>query len=255
MTSTPRNAASKTPSQAPMEPIGGGKRLYQQVAEHLAEAIRNGEYPLGSRLAPERDLAERYGISRATVREAIIALEVGGMVEARGGSGVYVIGVQPEAPLPAGGPGPFEVLKARLLVEPEVAALAAQMAKPSDLEGLRELLQTLTCSLDTIQGHENVDRAFHVKLAEATGNSALVQMVADLRSQAKGEIWTHLQDRFDTPELRMQFMEDHRALFMALVEQDPRAARRIMRSHIQRVISAFVRCWQTPDATPSDGLP
>src|SRR5689334_18325649 len=104
------------------------RRLYRQIADQIAALIENGEYGSGQRLPPERDLARQLGVSRPSVREALIALEVEGYVEVRVGSGVYVLG-RPRASaapkLPADS-GPFELIKARWLIEAECAALAAK---------------------------------------------------------------------------------------------------------------------------------
>src|SRR5258706_7715434 len=102
------------------------RRLYRQIADQIATLIEKGEYGTGERLPPERDLARQLGVSRPSVREALIALEVEGYVEVRVGSGVYVggprSGVAPAA-LPADS-GPFELIRARSLIESECAALA-----------------------------------------------------------------------------------------------------------------------------------
>src|ERR1700676_5332353 len=106
------------------------RRLYRQIADQIRTLIRAGEYVAGKRLPPERDLARQLGVSRPSVREALIALEVEGYVEVRVGSGVYVIGAARAAraePLPADS-GPFELIRARWLIEAECAALAAKSA-------------------------------------------------------------------------------------------------------------------------------
>src|SRR5690349_12300457 len=107
------------------------RRLYRQIADQIAALIEGGEYPVGARLPPERDLAKQLGVSRPSVREALIALEVEGYVEVRVGSGVYVLGhrasPRPDDTLPEDS-GPFELIKARWLIEAECAALAARNA-------------------------------------------------------------------------------------------------------------------------------
>src|SRR5579859_6975796 len=114
-------------------------RLYERVAEELAQRIAAGEYPVGRRLPSERDLAQAYTVSRPTIREAIIALELDGLVEVRLGSGVYVT-----ARLPRGGEagamdvGPFELLEARRAIEGESAALAAGLISDEQLQELQE---------------------------------------------------------------------------------------------------------------------
>ena len=110
----------------PFEPIPP-RRLFRRIAEQVAAMIEQGELPHGSRLPAERDLAERLQVSRPSLREALIALEIEGLVEVRGGSGVYVRGRRAGAgPSPQEAPGPFDIIGARLAVEPECAALAAR---------------------------------------------------------------------------------------------------------------------------------
>src|SRR3954469_14727523 len=115
------------------------RRLYRQIADQIAALIDGGEYDVGQRLPPERDLAKQLGVSRPSVREALIALEVAGLVEVRIGSGIYVLGPggKPESEPNAGAPvstevhalaGPFELMRARYTIESECAALAAKSA-------------------------------------------------------------------------------------------------------------------------------
>ena len=106
------------------------RRLYRQIADQIRGLIRSGEFPAGSRLPPERDLARQLGVSRPSVREALIALEVEGMVEVRIGSGIYVLagGQTAGANGPEATAGPFELLRARYVIESECAALAAKSA-------------------------------------------------------------------------------------------------------------------------------
>ena len=100
------------------------QRLYLQVADQLMELIRGGSLKSGERLPSERDLAEQFGVSRPTIREAMIALEIAGLVEIRSGSGVYVLEARDKSSpqVDDQGPGPFEILEARRLIEGEACA-------------------------------------------------------------------------------------------------------------------------------------
>src|SRR6266478_3085008 len=108
-------------------PALGVRRVYRQVADQLRNLLAEGNYPPGARLPPERDIAVQLKVSRTTVREALIALELAGLVEVRGGSGVYVTALPRSGTLTIestdSGPGPFELLQARRLLEGEIAAL------------------------------------------------------------------------------------------------------------------------------------
>ena len=121
------------------------RRLYERIARKLAKAIASGEYEIGQRLPSERELAQTFEVSRPTVREAIIALELDELVEVRLGSGVYVVNRHP----PSGHEGvmdigPFELLEARRAIEGEAAALAALRIEDAQLEELANLVQEMS---------------------------------------------------------------------------------------------------------------
>src|SRR4051794_34439297 len=131
------------------------RRLYRQIAEQIRALIRSGEFVAGSRLPPERDLAKQLGVSRPSVREALIALEVEGLVEVKIGSGIYVLGSADEAggkSTPVGSDtsrvehaaaGPFELLRARYTIESECAALAAKSAKRAHVAAIEDALEQM----------------------------------------------------------------------------------------------------------------
>src|SRR5690349_10824126 len=155
------------------------RRLYRQIADQLAELIARGEFPPGTRLPAERELAVSLGVSRTSVREAIISLEMSGLVEVRVGTGIFVVGARDGAPRAGvdGGPGPFELLSARKLVEGEIAALAARTAKPADVAALEQSVARLQAHTDDFARREAEDESFHRLLAKATGNGSLELVV------------------------------------------------------------------------------
>src|SRR5436190_11073512 len=164
------------------------RRLYRQIADQIAALIARGEYGAGQRLPPERDLAKQLGVSRPSVREALIALEVEGYVEVRVGSGVYVTGAKRTAApqtLPADS-GPFELIRARWLIESECAALAAKSATKTQVRAIEDALAAMQD--DTEKGVMPLtnDRLFHLRVAEASGNSALALVVQTLWDQRTG---------------------------------------------------------------------
>ncbi len=213
------------------------KRLYLQVAEQLAAPIHSGELVKGDKLPSERELASQLSVSRPTIREAITTLEVMGMVEVRPGSGVYVKDSGTSLlKLPENVPGPFEILEARKTLEPEVAAFAANRISDEQLEKLRQLLRDFGAP-DLGPGEiENIDKAFHKLIAEATCNSALsglVKWLWELRSKSQVSIkfYQRARDQGVRPAV-----EDHRAIIAALMARDENAARLAMREHLQRAI-------------------
>ncbi|RSZ37196.1 MULTISPECIES: FadR/GntR family transcriptional regulator [unclassified Variovorax] len=226
-------------------------RSYQKLAAGIAALITEGEFKVGDRLPSERALADRFNVSRTLVREAIIVLEIQGNVEVRGGSGIYVC-----APPPAGvvtpasaytlspGPGPFELLRARCLIEGEIAAVAAESRKDSDLDRIYAALAEMREKMHDKEANEAADRLFHLRIAESTGNSVLLQMVTAVWDHTKAPIWSQLEAHFHTPALRRASQDDHQRVFTALLERDADAARKAMRAHIERVISEFAQAWR-----------
>lgn len=218
------------------------KRLYRQIADQLAHLIASGEFPAGSRLPAERELAVSLGVSRTSVREAIISLEMHGLVEVRVGTGIFVT-ARPETTSRASGdagPGPFELLAARKLVEGEVAALAATVASADDAEALRRSVERLAASVDDFAARESEDRDFHMRLAKATGNSSLELVVEGLWEQ-RAELWGRLQQHFHTNELAAQTIRDHAVIAEAIAARNPDAARVAMHRHLARVAREFQR--------------
>jgi GntR family uxuAB operon transcriptional repressor len=217
------------------------RRLYRQIADQIAGLIGNGEFARGARLPAERELAALLGVSRTSVREALISLEIGGLVEVRVGSGVFVTaGAFPRAPDSDEGPGPFELLSARTLVEGEVAALAAMHAKDDDLVELRETIRRMSAHVDDFAIREEADRDFHLGVAKATGNGSLELVVAGLWDQ-RAELWGRMQQHFHTEDLARQTIHDHAAILAALVAKDGAAARAAMHRHLARVVREFQR--------------
>src|SRR2546430_968884 len=167
------------------------RRLYRQIADQIAALIEKGEYGKGQRLPPERDLAKQLGVSRPSVREALIALEVEGYVDVRVGSGVYVTGPRTGArPEPlAADSGPFELIKARRLIEAECAALAARGATKAQAGAMEEAPDQMNPARQRGVMPLSADRLFHLRIAEASGNSALALAVKTLWDQRTGPLF------------------------------------------------------------------
>ena len=161
------------------------RRLYRQIADQLRQLIDHGEYPVGSRLPTERELADMLGVSRPTVREALIALEVEGRLRIRVGSGIYVNAQPPSEPAPAPAPieGPFEVLRARAFVESAVAEEAARRATPEDIARLDAVLAEVDARSLSIEHWVALDRCFHRAVVATLGNVVLLRTVGELFDQ------------------------------------------------------------------------
>jgi DNA-binding FadR family transcriptional regulator len=204
------------------------RRLYRQIADQIAALIEKGEYGQGERLPPERDLARQLGVSRPSVREALIALEVEGYVEVRVGSGVYVLGHRPAdkaTPLPADS-GPFELIRARWLIESECAALAARNATRAQIRAMEEALEQMDDERARGVMPLAADRLFHLRIAEASG-----------------ALFLRLEQHYDTPALWAVALREHREVANAIARHDAGAARTAMRRHMDHAAKRFSTSW------------
>src|SRR5258708_4690869 len=200
-----------------------------------------GEFARGARLPAERELATLLGVSRTSVREAVISLEIAGLVEVRVGTGIFVTGGRAAASTGAHkGPGPFRLLSARKLIEGEIAALAAIHANLDDLAALEAAVTRMTTHIADFAIREASDRDFHLGIAKATGNSSLELVVEGLWNQ-RAELWGRMQQHFHTADLASQTIRDHAAITRAIAARDPAAARAAMHRHITRVAREFQR--------------
>jgi DNA-binding FadR family transcriptional regulator len=211
------------------------RRLYRQVADQLRALIEEGEFAPGARLPSERDLADQLGISRPTVREALIALEVEGKVRIRVGSGVYVVETPEARPVqiqPVQAEGPFEVLHARQLIEATVAGEAARQASPEDIAALGAILAGMAKAEHPGPALMRLDREFHVTIAGVLGNGFLARVVGELHDQRINPVFHQLASYFETRESWMQALAEHRAILDCIAARDADGAGLAMRRHL-----------------------
>ena len=217
-------------------------RLYKTVADKLLSVIDAGTYQLGARLPAERELAAEYGVSRPTMREAMIALEIAGRVEVRKGSGVYVI----DRPVDTTKSldmdvGPFELTEARMLIEGEAAGLAANLISDEEIEELSKTLTKMQEENNNAKGEEVADKAFHMIIAQATRNSAIESIIEDLWNlREQSELTKTMYETVRTVGVKPRIHE-HVAIYEALKDRDPAAARLAMRTHLSRVIETMFK--------------
>ncbi len=217
------------------------QRLYHKVANQILELIDSGVFPPGSRLPGERDLATKFGVSRVSIREAEIALQAQGRLEIKVGSGAYVL--DGSGQLGRGLPkvGPFELTEARALFEAESAALAAPIITDETLEELEGYVEAMTEdeSGDGI-GHEEADRLFHLTIAQATNNAAIIYTIENMWKMRAEAV--QVQDVYHSVcQKDTSYREtEHRAILDALKARDSSAARTAMRAHFTRMIEALL---------------
>jgi GntR family transcriptional regulator, hexuronate regulon transcriptional repressor len=227
------------------------RKLYRQVADTIMASIKSGDYKPGSRLPSERDLATSFKVSRPTIREALIALEIRGLVEARQGSGIYITD-HPPAQIGADDLdiGAFELTEARRLFEAEAAALAATVITEEQLQEIEDILGDMIKENARKQKGEMADRRFHVAIAQATRNSAITSVIENLWDiRYKSPLCAHMLERARSVGVQPRISE-HRRILAALRKHDPQAARNAMRDHLGRVIDGLLAATET-DAVDS----
>lgn len=225
------------------------QRLYERIAQKLASDISRGLYKVGQRLPSERELAQTFSVSRPTVREAIIALELDRLVEVRVGSGVYVINTEPPGgKAGATDIGPFELFEARRCIEGEACALAATRIDDAQLAELNALLTEMrTENEHDVMLSEDADRRFHETIAAATQNSgmiAAVKMLWDARTRSPQSL--SLSNKVRASGIKPR-IDEHTAILKALRQRDPDAARAAMREHLTRVIEALLKATEVEE--------
>ena len=224
-------------------------RFYQEIAGRIEAMIQEGCYGQGDRLPSERELAHRLGVSRPSTREAVIALEVAGIVEVRTGSGIYVriTGPSGSARLRqflAGdpGPGPYEALEVRRLIEGESAFRAATRLDASGLAELRAWALAMRDDPSPVPQRGLVaDRAFHERIADASGNSVLAAVVRELWDAQALPLWQRWMERTRTAAMHLERVDEHERIVDRLAARDGAGARDAMHYHINQVARRFAR--------------
>lgn len=211
------------------------RRLYQQVADEIRELIQRGGFEVGTRLPPERDLAQQLGVSRPSLREALIALDIEGSVEIRGGSGVYVNTVQDPPPrrTAALGESPTELMQARSAIEGEIVVLACARIDAAALERLRAIVDGMRGEIAARRSPLEFDRRFHLVLAELAGNSVMARLVGDLFDERNSPLSAKISSRYESARTWASALKEHEAIVHALAARDPLSAQAAMRSHLK----------------------
>jgi DNA-binding FadR family transcriptional regulator len=230
------------------------QRLYEQVAGQVTDLVARGEFKPGDRLPPERNLAKALGVSRPTVREAMIALEIAGLVEVRVGAGAFVTAKAKSTEAANGaanrlfegaGSSPLELIAARRTIEPEVAALAAQYATAGEIAAIAETVAMIAAAQDT-PSHRAADHQFHIRIGLASHNSVLTAIV----DECWAEMYSPMFERMGavtgliatrcSPQQRDTTIMEHDAVHRAIAAHDPDAARAAMDAHLAGVEAILV---------------
>lgn len=240
-------------------PANPGRR-YLAVAETLREMLARGRWQVGERLPAERQLAEELDVPRATVREALIVLEVEGRVEVRQMSGIYALPALPPAAVPVAAPladiGPFELLRARQVVESAIAAAAALTVSDDQIDAMRGALSREEEDIAEGRGSYEGDATFHRLVAESTHNEALVATSEGLWSiRGTSPLWARIHLRIFDQTYRRQWTLDHREILRGLERRDPESARAAMWRHLGNVSEILLKLSDPEFTVPGKAAP
>ncbi|KZK88579.1 putative L-lactate dehydrogenase operon regulatory protein [Pseudovibrio sp. Ad46] len=221
-------------------------RLYRMIGEQLKDRISNKEYAIGGKLPPERTICQELGVSRTVVREAIIMLEIEGIVSVRKGSGIHILSDQPKAmerePEPLDSilsrissdlksTGPFELLEARQNYECMIAELAAINATEQDMEELKKIQQHALA--EDRYRDSKWDKEFHLALARSASNSVLAMLEEILwHDRTANPLWQNLHTHIDIKDLN-SWHQEHQLILDAIEAHAPKRAYNAMWNHIE----------------------
>jgi GntR family transcriptional repressor for pyruvate dehydrogenase complex len=236
-----------------------GERRYKQIADSIAERIYSGHYRIGERLPTERELAEEFSVGRPVLREALIALELYGLIEVKRSSGIFVSSWQNQ-PLKVNifdrGISPFELIDARIIIECEIAAEAAKIITDREIVSLQHLIQKMKDNISDIERYEQDDRDFHILIARAARNTALTAVIESLWAlHRRGLLWSQLHRFIPREKLHGDRLDEHLAIYDALKHHDPTSAREAMRIHLARAKDTLMKAASMLQEAPQDDVP
>ena len=215
--------------------------LTDKVTEALVRLIRTREYAVGAQLPSEKEMAERFGVSRTVIREAVSRLKSEGLVESHQGKGAFVRAAGPDVPfrIEQGTIGSvravLQIVELRTGIEAEAAALAASRRTGAELKAIQRALRSLERHVDASDEGVEADQAFHRAIARATGNPhyvALWDFVGRFLTSAMRVTRAHEARH---AELMQQVKREHEAMAEAIARRDPEGARAAARRHLQMV--------------------
>ncbi|EQB20793.1 Lactate-responsive regulator LldR in Firmicute, GntR family [Dehalobacter sp. UNSWDHB] len=222
------------------------KRIYEEIVDQISTLVAEGQIKAGDKLPSERDLAERLQVSRASVREALSALEIMGLLEIRSGEGTYIKHVNIEsviAPLPwvlsLEKDTIFELMEIRKILETQAAALAAERAEYQDLSAMRGSLFEIRKGQNTDRHGYPCDRDFHDAIAKGTKNKMLIHMlhmISDIMHQTLKMNWA---DTFEKEGMSELLYQEHEEIYQAIEAELPEEAHAGMLRHLERIENEF----------------
>lgn len=220
------------------------RKLYLQIADQIMERVGDGRLPPGSKLPAERELATQMGVSRPSVREALIVLELLGVVEIRIGHGTFIMGkaASLETLESAKMVSPLDLLEARATIESNVAVLVARKWVEGTIDEqafkktyeITEQMKQIVTDGDRVEEFYGLGLGFHKALAEASNNDVLAEVVGSLVEATSHPLWALINKKIlENRSARDEQIQEHEAILIAVQRGDGEVAAGAMRHHIE----------------------
>ena len=217
------------------------EKIYLKVVDQIVQLIREGRFKPGDRLPPERTVAEQMGISRPTVREAVAALEVIGVLEIKPGQGTFVTSADFEGLRSKAYStflderSPYEIMEVRKAIESYAAALAAERGTPEQIAEIGQAVQAISdTATENQEWNEVADRQFHEALGKASGNGVLADVCNILLDMCQQKVLARLKELGrHVPGSLEKNVEEHSQIYEAIRARDPKAAQNLVWQHFE----------------------
>lgn len=224
------------------------RRIYEEIVEQIRLLVAEGHVKAGDRLPSERDLAERLQVSRASVREALSALEMMGLLEIRSGEGTYIKQVNIEsvvAPLAwvlsMERDTVLELLEVRKILETQAVVLAAERIENEELQEIRESIEEMRRDLQAGRLGDASDHTFHYAVARATKNKILIKLMGAISDTMRQTLEASRMKLYEENGVPERLYQEHEAIFKAIETRMPEEAQKLMLEHLQGVEEEYVK--------------
>jgi len=224
------------------------KKKSHIAAEMLIEAIKRRKLLPGDKLPPERVIAQEMGLSRNTIREAISALQIMGILETRHSQGNFIANSVDKDNYDAlislifkNADDPFALIDARIAFEPGMAVLACRACTKRDLQNLAACFKRIQKALlaNDIETYRREDHAFHMRIAQITRNPLVVNTVSSLLKAMNQPLWQTMKKALVDARLRDDRVREHQAIFQAIADRDEAAVRNAVQEHLENSKARF----------------
>ncbi len=217
-----------------------------EVATDIRRAIGESRHADNERLPAERELAKTYGVARGTIREALAMLADEGLVSIRPGSGTYVRPqMRDETNSAVANARPLELIDTRFALEPHICRLAVLHAHTEDIERAEQLLMQMDASVNDPIAFAIADTAFHIRLAESTGNSLLIWISRQISQVRNQDEWARMRQFTLNEEMIVAYNTQHRKVLDAIRQRRPEEAAKYMKQHLETARLSLTRAAQT----------